>query len=155
MSVGRTHFYYRDGLYYRNLDGEYVIVEPPIGAVVRRIPVDYHAIVINGVTYYTDSGVYYVYTPSGYQVVPAPTYVLETPRPIQTVVPVQAVANTANSTNVKLSNDDTYTVNIPNEKSGGYTEVTLKRTAKGFIGPQGEFYPEFPRLSQLNTMYGK
>ena len=25
----------------------------------------------------------------------------------------------------------------------------------GFIGPQGEFYPDFPRVEQLKVMYGK
>ena len=49
---------------------------------------------------------------------------------------------------------DSITVNIPNNK-GGYTAVTLKRSGNGYIGPQGEFYPEFPKVSQLKVIYGK
>jgi hypothetical protein len=49
---------------------------------------------------------------------------------------------------------DVFTVNIPNEH-GGYTAVIIKRSANGFVGPQGEFYPEFPKVSQLKIMYGK
>jgi len=47
-----------------------------------------------------------------------------------------------------------FTVNIPNDH-GGYTAVVIKRSANGFIGPQGEYYPEFPKVFQLKVMYGK
>ena len=49
---------------------------------------------------------------------------------------------------------DVFTVNIPNDH-GGYTAVIIKRSGNGFIGPQGEFYPEFPKVFQLKIMYGK
>ena len=52
------------------------------------------------------------------------------------------------------SQPDEFTVNIPNDH-GGYTAVVIKRSGKGFTGPQGEFYPEFPKVSQLKIMYGK
>lgn len=47
-----------------------------------------------------------------------------------------------------------FTVNVPNDH-GGYTAVVIKRSGNGFTGPQGEFYPEFPKVSQLKIMYGK
>ena len=50
--------------------------------------------------------------------------------------------------------DDLFTVNIPNSQ-GTYTAVTLRRSGNGFVGPQGEFYTEFPRVEQLKAMYGK
>jgi hypothetical protein len=50
--------------------------------------------------------------------------------------------------------DDVITLNIPNDK-GGYTAVVIKRSGNGFIGPQGEFYSDFPKVSQLKIMYGK
>lgn len=136
-----ARYYYYDGLYYDRAGADYVLISPPVGAVVRVIPTDYRPVVINGVTYYTDSGTYYVYTRRGYQVVPAPApMVLQSPPP----APVQAVVDT----------DDAFTVNVPNS-SGGYTPVLLKRSGKGFIGPQGEFYAEFPPISQLRAMYAK
>jgi hypothetical protein len=49
---------------------------------------------------------------------------------------------------------DSITINIPNDK-GGYTAVALNKSGNGFIGPQGEFYPQFPRVSQLKVIYGK
>ncbi len=49
---------------------------------------------------------------------------------------------------------DSFTINIPN-KQGGYTAVTLRRSGSGFIGPQGEFYTQFPTVYQLQTIYGK
>lgn len=161
ISLGGLRFYYSDGLYYRRYGTYYEVVNPPYGAVVRRIPTVYRPVVVGGVTYYTDNGVYYVYTPGGYQVVPAPVTVLQAPPlvagpTVVTTTPATVVATTTAATApVTLGNDDTYTVNIPNEKAGGYTEVTLKRTEKGFVGPQGEFYAEFPRVSQLKAMYGK
>jgi hypothetical protein len=47
-----------------------------------------------------------------------------------------------------------FTVNIPNDH-GGYTAVVIKRSGNGFVGPQGEYYPEFPKVFQLKLMYGK
>jgi len=39
--------------------------------------------------------------------------------------------------------------------TGGYNAVVLKPSGKGYVGPQGEFYSEFPKVSQLQLMYGK
>jgi hypothetical protein len=47
-----------------------------------------------------------------------------------------------------------FTVNIPNDH-GGFTAVVIKRSGNGFTGPQGEYYPDFPKVSQLKIMYGK
>jgi hypothetical protein len=48
---------------------------------------------------------------------------------------------------------DEFTVNIPNRR-GGYTPVVIKRSGDGYVGPQGEYYPEFPKVFQLEMMYG-
>jgi|GEM_PF-2213895 len=45
------------------------------------------------------------------------------------------------------------TVNIPNHWGGGYTSVVLKRSGKGYVGPQGEYYTEFPTVAELETRY--
>ncbi|MBF0572033.1 MAG: hypothetical protein HQL12_09220 [Candidatus Omnitrophica bacterium] len=50
-------------------------------------------------------------------------------------------------------NDDTFIINIPNS-TGDYSSVLIKRSGNGFMGPQGEYYPEFPKVSQLKVMYG-
>ena len=47
---------------------------------------------------------------------------------------------------------DTFTVNVPNA-DGGYTALIIKKSADGYIGPQGEYYPHFPSVAQLQVMY--
>ncbi|MEI6438411.1 MAG: glycine zipper 2TM domain-containing protein [Candidatus Omnitrophota bacterium] len=49
---------------------------------------------------------------------------------------------------------EAFTVSVPNSQSG-YTQVVIRRSGNGFIGPQGEFYSEFPKIEQLRVMYGK
>ncbi|MDE2028008.1 MAG: hypothetical protein KGK03_03420 [Candidatus Omnitrophica bacterium] len=46
----------------------------------------------------------------------------------------------------------TVTIGIPNN-SGGYTNIRLQVVPNGYIGPQGEFYPQFPSLIQLQAIY--
>ena len=45
-------------------------------------------------------------------------------------------------------------INIPNG-DGSYTSVTLTKTDKGFLGPQGEFYADHPTVDQLKERYIK
>jgi len=130
VRVGWHNYYYYDGLYYTNVGGDYVLVSPPVGAYVAVIPSDFQPVIINGRTYYTDNGVYYILTRHhGYKVVVAPVVYAQ---------PVQ----------------DSFPVNIPNN-SGGYTTVVIKKSGNGFVGPQGEFYPQFPSVAQLKAMYSK
>ena len=148
---GRRYLYY-DGLYYTDIGGgEYVMVNPPVGAYVSAIPPDFQAINVNGRIYYTDNGVYYMLTPHhGYKVVPAPVVYAQpqvvVAQPVTTVVTTQAPA--------PVDTQDAFPVNVPNN-SGGYTSVVVKRSGSGYVGPQGEFYASFPSVSQLKAMYGK
>jgi len=48
---------------------------------------------------------------------------------------------------------DTFTVNIPNSQ-GGYTALEIKNSGDGYVGPRGEFYSQFPMVSQLQSVYG-
>jgi hypothetical protein len=128
--VGGARYYYDDGVYYNYAGGSYVVVAPPIGAVVSTVPSDFQPTVINGVTYYTNNGTYYLSTPDGYKVVSAPVQTM--PAPAQNV----------------------FMVNVP-RNGGGYVSITIRRAGNGFLGPQGEFYPQFPNVSQLRTMYGR
>jgi hypothetical protein len=141
-----VRYEYCDGYYYYRDRVDYVVVNPPVGTVLTSVPVTYQPVVVNGTTYYTNNGVYYIYTSAGYQVVPAPTAVLQSP-PAVSQLPVDAAATTA-------TDDNSFTVNIPNGR-GGYTAVLLKVSGKGYVGPQGEFYSEFPKVSQLKAMYAK
>lgn len=45
-------------------------------------------------------------------------------------------------------------VQIHKKNGQGTVDVILKKRDQGFIGPQGEFYPEMPTPSQLADVYG-
>jgi hypothetical protein len=152
--AGGARYYYYDGLYYSYVgNGDYVLVNPPIGAYVTAIPPDFQPVFINGVTYYTDNGVYYILTRHhGYKVVAAPV-VYAHPQPVVTTVTIPQVPATV-VVQPAVAVQDTFPVNIPNN-TGGYSTVVIKRSGNGYVGPQGEFYAQFPKVSQLKAMYGK
>ena len=140
--VDGTRYFYDDGLYYTYIGaGDYVLVNPPLGAYVNAIPPDFQPVLVNGRTYYTDNGIYYVLTHHGYKVVPAPVVYIQ-PQIIEP--PPQPVAASQGS----------FTVNIPND-NGGYLPVVITRSGSGYLGPQGEYYATFPSVTQLKAMYTK
>lgn len=53
-------FYYSGGYFYNYDNGNYTVVEPPIGAAVNSLPSNAQSIVINGRQYYEANGVYYM-----------------------------------------------------------------------------------------------
>jgi len=131
--------YYYGGPYYPYYADPYYA---PAYTVVASS--SYQPVVVNGVTYYLNNGVYYIYTQYGYQAVANPVGAAPTVVQPTTVTTVPA----------GVSTDDSYTINIPNSK-GGFNAVIIKRSGNGFLGPQGEFYSDFPKVSQLQVMYGK
>lgn len=134
--------YYYNPVYYPVFDS-LVLVSPP----------NYQPVEINGSIYYFYEGNYYISTNYGYQLVSPP--VVRAPAPVIQAAPVVPVAPVPIvATTITTDTDDSFTLNIPND-TGGYTAVVIKRSGKGFVGPQGEFYPEFPKVSQLKVMYGK
>ena len=154
------------------------VVYAPSSAMVVTTTSASQPVVMGGVTYYTINGTTYYQTTAGlcpvaqppqmimnntaapanppptayasYPVVnsSAPTIVAPAQQPVladNPAVTMPVAAITAN---------ESYSINIPNAKAG-YTAVTLKRAGTGFTGPQGEFYPEFPKVALLQVMYGK
>ncbi len=142
------NYYYNTGYYG---PGDAVLVSPSI----------YQPVFINGTTYYLNDGTYYQYNGYGYQPVPPPVTGVQ---PDAVIQPPEVEANQAPTPeapeitsavgNGSSADVDSITINIPNKK-GNYTAVTLKKSGNGYIGPQGEFYPEFPKVSQLEVIYGK
>ena len=103
----------------------------------------------NGTTYFYYHDSYYRRAGLGYVVAPAPVYqVAAVPQPATAAVP-----GPASQTAVGRAGQ-TYVVNIPNA-DGAYTPVTLVKSPNGFVGPQGEFYTQFPSVEQLQVMYGQ
>lgn len=153
LIMGGLEYFYWEGMFYRMTQNQYVVVSAPIGAVVTTIPQGSQPVIVDGVAYYNINGVTYMYTPYGYQVVPQPktviikNYVTEQKASASNTGAVAQGTSAANS-------EESFTVNIPNSK-GGYTAVTLKRSGNGFVGPQSEYYTEFPKIEQLKVMYAK
>ncbi len=155
LIIAGATYYYGEGVYYQRMGRQYVVIPAPVGAVVTTIPAGFPPVIIDGVPYYTINGVTYMYTPYGYQVVPMPQPIVVQTVPAVVAVPAQPAPAAQGATiTAPAAADNSYTVNIPNSK-GGYTPIVLKRSGNGFIGPQGEYYPEFPRIEQLKIMYAK
>jgi hypothetical protein len=166
LFIAGVTYYYSEGVFYQRRANTYIVVPAPVGAVVTTVPTAAQVIVVDGVPYYTVNNVTYMYTSYGYQVVPQPTIVQTVVQPSVVVVPnTAAVTQPASAAAVKTvettasaastaNTEDSFSVNIPNSK-GTYTPVTLKRSGNGFVGPQGEYYPQFPSIEQLKVMYAK
>jgi hypothetical protein len=139
--AGGLLYYFLDGLFYRQAAKGYVVVTPPRGAVISSLPPGYNVVMINGDTYYYHNGAYYRTCPSGYMVVSAP--VVAAPQNVY----IKTAANNSRSERTTL-------VNIPNS-NGSYTPVVLQKSGNGYVGPQGEYYPDNPTVEQLQVLYGK
>jgi hypothetical protein len=74
INVEDETFYYCNGIFYQRImrDQKYVVVPPPIGAVVFNIPLGYQLMLVDGVSYYVFDGVYYKRVLEGYKVIYPP-----------------------------------------------------------------------------------
>lgn len=137
---GGERYHYRGGRWHSSSGWfwfDFGVSALTIGAIAETLPPRYTTVVVSGVPYYYYDNVYYrAYPSGGYVVVPAP---------------VTTSAVVVNAT-PEVVQQDVFTVNIPDSR-GGYVPVILKKAKNGFIGPQGEFYPEFPSVEQLRLMY--
>jgi hypothetical protein len=52
------------------------------------------------------------------------------------------------------TDDGTVRVQVQKKNGPGTVEVILKKHDDGYLGPQGEFYPQMPSASQLADVYG-
>ncbi len=119
---------------------------------------------VGGRPYHYRDGHYFNWTRRGFQRVAAPigAVVAYIPQEHKTVVIDGVVYHNYDGVYYKggaagytVVPVQTMTVNVPNA-NGSYTPVVLQsKTDGGYIGPQGEFYPEFPKIEQLSAMYAK
>jgi hypothetical protein len=81
-SVGAVGYYYYDGVYYQpTTEGNYVVVAPPVGAIVPQLPLGAEAMAVGPTTYYYAGWAFYVQQPTGFAVMPAPLGVTVTMLP--------------------------------------------------------------------------
>ena len=134
-----------------------MVVPAPMGAVVPMLPPGYTVVYMGGLPYYYYGNAYYAAAPNGY-VVTAPPAVAVPAAVAPSLAPVQAPAPAsvsqqpvAPATNEPSDAVETYISN----GNGSFTVVTLRKTEKGFLGPQGEFYADHPSEDQLKVRYCK
>lgn len=75
VTHGNNRYMVHQGRFYKPGRGGYVCTRPPMGFVLRGLPLAATLIVMAGITYYVVDDIYYRKIPTGYQVV-------ETPRPV-------------------------------------------------------------------------
>lgn len=136
LRVAGMLFYYLEGTYYQETPSGYVIVPAPRGAIISTIPERNKVIVYDQTDYYYYNNTYYIKQPTGYTVVTPPPSVVSSNAPA-----VEAP-------------EKTITVTVPNP-NGSYMPVTLQKYSDGYVGPNGEFYPDYPTIDQLKAMYSK
>ena len=167
LTLGGLSLLYSAGMFYRYTHAGYVVVTPPVGAVVPAIPPGYTTVIENGAPYYYYGYTYYTPVSNGYVVAAPPTAPalpqMTAPAAVQTPAPAPSLAPTpATPPHPALyetpkdedANRNVYDIYIPNG-NGSFTSISLRKTEKGFLGPQGEFYPDHPTVEQLRERYTK
>ena len=136
LRVADALYYYLEGTFYQPTPSGYVIVGAPRGAVITALPERHKVIVYDNTDYYYYNSAYYVKELQGYTVVTPPPSVVSSNAPA-----VEAP-------------EKTVVVTVPNP-NGSYIPVTLQKYSDGYVGPNGEFYPDYPTIDQLKAMYAK
>jgi hypothetical protein len=109
-------------------------------------------IVVGGIPYYYYGGTYYTaYDNALVAVAPPVETVAQASAAPQAAAPAASQVTSVQGP-TRLSGD-TVTVNVPGEK-GAFTAVKLVKANKGYIGPQGEYYPDHPTVEELKVLYG-
>lgn len=136
IRVANALYYYLEGTFYQPTPSGYVMIAPPRGAVIPLLPERHKVIVYENTDYYYYNSAYYIKEPRGYTVVTPPPSVVSSNAPA-----VEAP-------------EKTIVVTVPNP-NGSYIPVTLQKYSDGYVGPNGEFYPDYPTIDQLKAMYAK
>jgi len=146
-------YYVADDIYYRPAPGSYVMVERPVeagakvavpapepgaGTITLYVPKKdsdgFTSVVLKKIdgAFLGPQGEFYPMMPS-----------------------VAHLAEMYGVTKEAAKTDDTVVhVQVPKKNGQGTVDVALKRHEQGYLGPQGEFYPQMPSAGQLTEVYG-
>lgn len=72
FNLGNAPYYYYGGVYYEQQPSGYVVVAPPLGAIVPALPPGAEAIAVPGAILYYGDGAFYAQVANGFQVVQPP-----------------------------------------------------------------------------------
>ena len=81
FSIANQQYYYDNGVYYEPSGSGYVVVPPPIGAVVSYLPAGYITVQVGDDIYYYYGGAFYISQGGSFRVVPAPVGAIVTEIP--------------------------------------------------------------------------
>lgn len=151
-------------------------------AYLAVAPVHAVAVMVDGVRYLYDAGIFYHKRPAGYAVVAAPVgAMVPALPPAHTVTVVDGTTYYVHGGTYYLPAHPGYVVAAPpvvvqaapvtsqgtgtgdmpaevtlviDNPNGSRTPVTLKRVTGGWQGPKGEIYPALPTQEQLAPYYG-
>lgn len=79
VTVGKVRYHYRHGVFYKHRGKKWIVVRPPIGAVVAVLTAAAVLVTVSGTPYYLCEGTYYKKVPAGYKVVEVPSSSVTTP----------------------------------------------------------------------------
>lgn len=146
-------FFYQNGSYYSPVNNnEAILVNPPYGMNVSYIPRGHMKYQANGQEYFIYNNVSYVESPNGgYTIVETPPTAPKMHKQ-QGLVNSDPANNKYNEYQYKSAKD--LAVQIPNG-DGTFTTVPIEKTDKGYKGPQGEEYENFPSINDLKDRYGQ
>jgi hypothetical protein len=145
--IGDVPYYYYGGVYFRPCNYGFVVVDKPI-------------VVSTSVSTKTNPDSE-TQTKTNNETDAVKTSDTQTKSIDETSAPKDVSMNETNNTESlsesaaaqsNISSEDTVTINIPS--SNGYIPVKLVKKSKGYVGPQGEFYPRHPTIAQLKALYG-
>jgi Family of unknown function (DUF6515)/Bacterial SH3 domain len=76
--INRERLYAHGGHYYRHTPRGYLLVRPPLGALIAELPFGFLRVTFGGLDYFVWDNVFYRHTPLGYRVVETPVGYQET-----------------------------------------------------------------------------
>ena len=154
--IGGVVYYVSDDVYYRpTVDGGYTVVERPVEPAVPVVAAPAPAPQPATVTLYVPKKAGDGFTPvtlkkiDGGLLGPQGEFYPMMP-PVSLLTEMYGIPDYLQETHT-----NNYFVHVPNKDGQTYTRVELTRRNGGFVGPQGEFYPEHPTVEQLKAMYAK
>ncbi len=94
LLIHGLEYFYHSGQFYQPYQEGFLLVTPPLGAVVATLPYGYTVVNRNGQSYYVVNNTYYLPHPQGYRVVLPPTHapvINPVPTPVLPVQPGQSL----------------------------------------------------------------
>ena len=146
-------YYIYDRAYYVKDPGGYVVVTPPPSAVTLNsaaVEAPEKTVVVNVPN---PNGSYIPVTLQKYSdgyIGPRGEYYADYP----TIEQLKAMYAITSAIAAAPEAPEELTLDVPNA-NGSYTKVKLVKSEKGYVGPEGEFYPDKPTIDQLKKMYAK